>query len=105
MRETFAMVAATPLIGTACLGPNATTRIGTRMIEDPVPTMPLTVPANSPAAHTSRRSIAPPHYCEAPRSPDERVARYPRLSRISLPRSTLREDGPLMRATTLRVGR
>ena len=57
MRETFAMIAAIAMIGTACWGPNAITSIGTRMIEDPVPTMPLTVPANSPAAHTSRRSI------------------------------------------------
>src|ERR1051326_3160837 len=41
MREAFAMSAAIAMIGTACCGPNAITRSGTRMTEDPVPTTPL----------------------------------------------------------------
>jgi hypothetical protein len=44
------MMDATAMIGTASLGPNSYTSTGTNMIDEPVPTMPLMVPATSPTA-------------------------------------------------------
>ena len=51
---TFPITAAMAMIGTACLGPNASTSTGTSMIDAPVPMIPLIVPAASPTASTSK---------------------------------------------------
>ncbi len=48
------MTAATAMMGTACFGPKAKTSTGNSMIDDPVPTTPLTSPATSPTPHTRR---------------------------------------------------
>lgn len=48
----FPNTAAIAMIGTACCGPKQTTRIGIRISDAPVPTMPLIVPATRPTART-----------------------------------------------------
>ena len=47
------MNAATAMIGTAWRGPNITTRIGISTSDEPVPTMPPSVPAKRPATSTT----------------------------------------------------
>ena len=51
------MIAAMAMIGTACSGPKANTSAGISMIDEPKPTMPLSVPATSPSARISAYSI------------------------------------------------
>ena len=52
------MIAAIAMIGTACSGPKAITSTGISMIDEPKPTMPLSVPATRPTARTKRNSTA-----------------------------------------------
>src|SRR5258706_3881144 len=56
MRDRLAMMAAIAMIGTACSGPNTITSTGISMIDEPKPTMPLSVPATSPTARMKRNS-------------------------------------------------
>src|SRR4030095_9468576 len=55
-REQLARIAAMAMIGTAWSGPNVITSTGISMIEEPKPTMPLSVPAIRPTTRTSRYS-------------------------------------------------
>jgi len=55
IRDRLAITEATAMIGTASWGPNSYTSTGTSMIEEPVPTMPLMVPATSPTASTKTK--------------------------------------------------
>src|SRR5947209_4242481 len=55
MRDRFAITAATAMIGTACFGPYCQTRTGISMIDEPVPTMPLMVPAIRPTMSTKTK--------------------------------------------------
>src|SRR5262245_62151508 len=57
MRAKLARIAAMAMIGTACSGPNTITSTGIRMIEEPKPTMPPTVPATSPKLRIKTYSI------------------------------------------------
>ena len=63
MRDALAMIAAIAMIGTACNGPYAMTSTGMSMIDEPKPTMPLTVPATSPTINTKRMSTAVTGVC------------------------------------------
>lgn len=49
------------MIGTACFGPYVYTSTGSNIIDEPVPTTPLTAPAKVPTSAT----ITMPHACPA----------------------------------------
>ncbi len=51
------MMAATAMIGTASFGPNSYASTGTSMIDEPVPMIPLMVPARRPITSTNRKAM------------------------------------------------
>src|SRR6185503_9087980 len=82
MRERLAMIAAIAMIGTACSGPKAITSTGISMIDEPKPTMPLSVPATRPTATTKKYSNLEHVQRLRPRRRTEQLVELGKLSRI-----------------------